>query len=266
MKILSFDVGIINLAYCIFDSDTLKIQYWEIITTPDHTNYSKLYINVITELDKRPFLLDVDVVLIEKQPSFNPKMRIISGCLQTYFFIRGVIDRPEKKIQSVEFFSPKNKLKCYTGPEIIVTGSTKYAQTKKKGILIAEWMLRKNNESDMFKDVFQKSKKKDDLADSYLQAITWCIFKKIMKNTHTDTDIIIEHVVKLTKIEIKKQLKEYLHITEQGDLIDIFNNIPEKLKNGLKIQFPMDLESINKFCSDWCLKTDIKKFNNFLKT
>ena len=264
MKVVSFDVGIINLAYCIFDSDTSKILYWEIITTPDHTNYSRLYINVITELDKRPFLLDTDVVLIEKQPSFNPKMRIISGCLQTYFFIRGVIDRPEKKIQSVEFFSPKHKLKCYTGPELIVKGSTKYAQTKKKAVLITEWMLKKNNESIAFNDLFQKSKKKDDLSDSYLQAITWCIFKKLIKTT--TGSITVEQVVKVTKVELKKQIKEYLLTKEQGDLIEIFNDIPESLKKNLKIIFPMDLESINKFCSDWCLKTDVKRFNNFLKT
>ena len=48
VKVLSFDVGIINLAYCIFDSVTLKIVHWEIITL-DNTaaNYSKLYINLI---------------------------------------------------------------------------------------------------------------------------------------------------------------------------------------------------------------------------
>ena len=153
MKILSFDVGIINLAYCII-SDS-KICHWEIITTPDHNNYSKLYVNLITELDRRSHLLDTDVVLIEKQPSFNPKMRIIAGCLQTYFYIRGVVDRPLNKIKSVEFFSPKNKLKCYNGPELHVTGGSKYAQTKKKGILIAVWMLKYFNESIDFQTFFE---------------------------------------------------------------------------------------------------------------
>ena len=122
MKILSFDVGIINLAYCIISDE--KIIHWEIITLTDGNEKLKfnakinssgiadLYINLIKQLDLRPHLLDVDIVLIEKQPSFNPKMRIIAGCLQTYFYIRGVVDRLENKINSVEFFSPKNKLKC----------------------------------------------------------------------------------------------------------------------------------------------------------
>ena len=126
MKILSFDVGIINLAYCIFDSETNKIIHWEIINNEiggkfnakiSNSGVSDLYIHLIKNLDQRPHLLDVDIVLIEKQPSFNPKMRIIAGCLQTYFYIRGVVDRTPS-IKSVEFFSPKNKLNCYTGPEL----------------------------------------------------------------------------------------------------------------------------------------------------
>ena len=53
VKVLSFDVGIINLAYCIFDSLTLKIVHWEIITL-DNTaaNYSKLYICTDSPDDK----------------------------------------------------------------------------------------------------------------------------------------------------------------------------------------------------------------------
>ena len=180
VKVLSFDVGIINLAYCIFDSVTLKIVHWEIITL-DNTaaNYSKLYINLIKALDLRPHLIDVDNVLIEKQPSLNPKMRIVAGCLQTYFFIRGVVDST-KPINTVEFFSPKNKLKCYTGPELTVPGKSKYAQTKQRGVLIAKSKLIEFHEPLERLYFFENSKKKDDLADCYLQAVTYCVFRKII--------------------------------------------------------------------------------------
>jgi hypothetical protein len=251
MIILSFDVGIINLAYCIFDSTECKLQHWEIITTPDHNNYSKLYTNLITELDHRKHLLSVDTVLIEKQPSFNPKMRIIAGCLQTYFFIRGVIDQPENPIKCVDFFSPKHKLKCYTGPELTVTGSNKYTQTKKKAVLIAGWMLEKNNESINFKNIFKNSKKKDDLSDCYLQALTYCTFKKLNPVGPGVPVAFIEEakLVKITKIQIKKELTEYLTSEKEIDE-GIQNYITEKYS----ITFPLNSESLSKICSEFGLK------------
>lgn len=87
MRVLSFDVGIVNLAYCLFDTSSLKILYWEVIKLENIKDHSKLHVNLITELDNRKYLLEnTDVVLIEKQPSFNPKMRIIASCLQSYFY------------------------------------------------------------------------------------------------------------------------------------------------------------------------------------
>jgi len=223
MKILSFDVGIINLAYCIFDSDNSKIIQWGIIDLKitdfsgkipnGNSSIAKaandIHVTLIKKLDSLPFLLETDYVVIEKQPSFNPKMRIIGGCLQSYFYIRGIIDNP--KITSIEFFSPKHKLKCYTGPQLTIESKakSKYTQTKKMGILIAQAKLEEFEESMLNKELFEKSKKKDDLADCYLQAITFCLFKKFKKgNTIEQT---IEQTVKLlTKVQIKKQLKEYL--------------------------------------------------------
>jgi hypothetical protein len=181
MLVLSFDVGIINLAYCIFNTNTCKINHWEIIKI----NTDNLYINLIKELDLRKHLLDVEIVLIEKQPSFNPKMRIIAGCLQTYFFIRGMVDQIENPIKSVEFFSPKNKLKCYTGPLLTIESKTKskYSKTKKMGILIAESKLNQYSESIENKELFRTTNKKDDLSDCYLQALTWSTFKKLINIT-----------------------------------------------------------------------------------
>jgi len=183
-------------------------------------------------------------------------MRIIAGCLQTYFFIRGVIDQPEQAIQSVEFFSPKHKLKCYTGPELTVTGSTKYAQTKKKGIIIAEWMLEKNNESINFKNIFKNSKKKDDLSDCYLQALTYCTFKRLKPNNPSSPIAFIEQspVVKITKIQIKKELIEYL--TSEKEMSE---NTQKYIVEKYSV---LNSETIGKLCSDFCLK---KKFDYFCK-
>ena len=248
MRILSFDVGIINLAYCIFDSTTYKILNWGIIDLKVSGFTAKvpsgkasiakaandIHITLIKELDALPILLNVDYVVIEKQPSFNPKMRIIGGCLQTYFYIRGIVDN--LKITSIEFFSPKHKLKCYTGPEIKLESKvkSKYAQTKKTGIIIAKLKLNEFNEKNEFKLQFENSKKKDDLADCYLQAITFCIFKKFKNENVENVENVIENVVEnvfeklLTKIEIKKQLKEYLVINKNFDNVEFMDLILKK--------------------------------------
>ena len=82
MKILSFDVGIKNLAYCITNNEV--IEKWEVLditANAKESNCAKL----VTILDTCEGLLDCDLVLIEKQPSKNNKMRIIEGLLNAYF-------------------------------------------------------------------------------------------------------------------------------------------------------------------------------------
>lgn len=275
MKILSFDVGIINLAYCIFETTTEKILHWGIIDLKGSQTFSAkvpsgngniakaandIHISLIKSLDLHPFLLDVDYVVIEKQPSFNPKMRIIGGCLQSYFYIRGVIDRVGIPIKSIEFFSPKHKLKCYTGPELTITSKakSKYTQTKKMGILIAMAKLDEYNETE-FKRVFEASKKKDDLADCYLQAITFCLFKKFKKNNTIPVDPVepVEPVKPLTKVQIKKQLKEYLDknikIYSVGELLQ---NPENGLENILEAMDPVLKKNI-------ILKYNCSSFKSF---
>ena len=262
MKILSFDVGIVNLAYCIIDND-LKIEKWEIITIPSEKKFSahistsgvsELYINLIKELDNRKFMLDVDIVLIEKQPSFNPKMRIIAGCLQTYFYIRGVVDKVDP-IKSVEFFSPKNKLKCYTGPALDISknGKTvkgKYAQTKKMGVAIARVKLQEYSETN-FVDFFEKNKKKDDLSDCYLQALTYISFKKVKVQSQVQVQV-------LTKVQVKKQLKEFLD--SQIKNCSVLEIMEKNFRSIHELEFPFELsESIELLLT----KLSMKKYNTF---
>ena len=264
MKILSFDVGIINLAYCIFDSTNCKIIEWEVITLNVTTNVNNLYINLINQLDLRKYLLNVDTVLIEKQPSLNPKMRIIAGCLQTYFFIRGVIDL--KTIHAVEFFSPKNKLKCYTGPELVVTGKGKYSQTKKMGVLIARSKLNEFSESMDFKDLFEKSKKKDDLADCYIQAVTWCSFKKILHYISPGTSQESVELLK-SKVVIKKNLKELLELSVSDEglgLLEFMNSgisqiLQKSIIHKFSISFPITIVELDVLFGDLNMKGCLKK-------
>jgi hypothetical protein len=277
MKILSFDVGIINLAYCIFDTSNCKINNWGIIDlkvpqfsarVPSGNNAiaksaNDIHVTLIKELDNRKFLLDVDYVVIEKQPSFNPKMRIIGGCLQSYFYIRGIIDS-ENPITSIEFFSPKHKLKCYTGPELTIESKTKskYVQTKKMGILITREKLNEFNETEIIKKQFESSKKQDDLADSYLQAITFSVFKKFISKS-LQQHCFVEHVQsELTNSQIKRQLKQYLDSKIQerktngvSNLLETLDNMETKLKDSIFKKWNITDFSETIFLDDLAMKS-----------
>ena len=263
MRILSFDVGIVNLAYCIIESQPEpKIVHWEIIELAKRGNtfsahiassgIAELYLTLINELDNRPHLLDVDIVLIEKQPSFNPKMRIVAGCLQTYFYIRGVVDKTTQPIKSVEFFSPKHKLKCYTGPVLDISSKNgklvkgKYAQTKKMGIAIAHAKLAEHNESATFVKFFESSKKRDDLSDCYLQALTYLTFKQQPSR-----------IVKNTKSSLKQQLKTFLDgCIKKCNVMELMD---QSFKTINDLEFPFELpESVEILCSRFSMKKYMK--------
>ena len=87
MIILSFDVGIKNLAYCQIDSCTSDILDWNVIDCSVSRN-GNVIVKLIEELESIPNLLESDKILIEKQPSFNPQMRIISTAIYVYFTLR----------------------------------------------------------------------------------------------------------------------------------------------------------------------------------
>jgi hypothetical protein len=273
VKILSFDVGIVNLAYCIFDTTTRKITHWEVIELTAKNFSAKvpsgkasissaandIHINLIKALDLRPFLLNVNVVLIEKQPSFNPKMRIIGGCLQSYFYIRGVIDLKEASITSVEFFSPKHKLKCYTGPPIVLQSKVKgkYAQTKKTGIAIAEIKLNEYSEPLTTKAIYNTSKKKDDLSDCYLQALTYATFKKLIPVSGNVNSTLPESGVQEkqkpeTKASLKKKMKDFL-----DSRVKVYS-VVELLNNNFGISTLTLADDFNKSLKEKYTFTDLK--------
>ena len=190
MIILSFDVGIKNLAYCQIDSCTLDILDWNVIdcSVPRNCN---VIVKLIEELESIPNLLESDTILIEKQPSFNPQMRIISTAIYVYFTLRLNYEKGTKT--KILYYSAKNKLKLCNNTESIQIkneeksdGTLKckkgkrksYYYNKKAAIEQTKFFLEdkiKNQKSwyDKYLIFFNKCKKKDDLADSYLQALAY---------------------------------------------------------------------------------------------
>lgn len=246
MKILSWDVGIYNLSYCILEKNEetkeIKIIDWDIVNLVDNEEMKKnttlIFENIPRKLHEKSQLLDVDIVVIENQPSLkNPKMKSIQMILYSYFLILGKVigngDKSGGYIQSIDFCSASNKLKVYDGPEIILqekpkrvtkakpkkdspqiniivneenigigkiekekieeikiddsnkdneekkkkSSSVKYADKKRLAIEHSKYYLKENPE---FIDFFNEHKKKDDLADSFLQGLYY--IKKNLKS------------------------------------------------------------------------------------
>lgn len=170
MIYLSFDVGIKNLAYCQIDTSSEEKNNWNIVDWNvldcSATNY---VLKIIEELDNIPNLLDSDIILIEKQPSCNPKMRIISTVIYVYFTIRIQYEN-QKKIKLM-YYSPKYKLRC-CDEKFDIKVKSKYAYNKKLGIEHTKVFLKESP----FLIYFLSHKKKDDLADSFLQGLSYILF------------------------------------------------------------------------------------------
>ena len=79
--------------------------------------------------------------------------------------MRNTIDN--NKPMDIHFISPRNKLKVYTGPKIECPYSNPYKKKKWLGIEYCRYILKDSK----WLTHFNKHKKKDDLADSYLQGL-----------------------------------------------------------------------------------------------
>ena len=139
-------------------------------------NFDDVKYGLIMELEKRNGLLSADYVVIENQPSFkNPRMKSIASTLYDYYLIRGIIDKQVTKsnISQVKFMSPSNKLKLASEgdtKQLVKAKSTDdtkaYKLTKSLGIKYCLDLIA--HLSDWIKH-FNSFKKRDDLADSFLQ-------------------------------------------------------------------------------------------------
>lgn len=138
-------------------------------------NANHISINVLAkilyrELEKITGLDQIDMVIIENQPVLkNPKMKSIQMIVFSYFLFEQM---RHSHPYEVKLFNASKKLKAYDGPEIKTTKKI-YAKRKFLSIEYTKYFIKKFKIETKWLDVFTLAKKKDDLADCYLQALTY---------------------------------------------------------------------------------------------
>jgi hypothetical protein len=131
----------------------------------DIFNLSKI---LIEELNLKTDFLNHGVICIENQPALkNPVMKTVQMILYSYFMIEGATK--DKLVEQVHMINARNKLKVYKGPPVECKYKEKYKRNKYLSVEYTKLMILQ--EEKKFIDLFNESKKKDDLADAYLQGI-----------------------------------------------------------------------------------------------
>lgn len=156
-----------NVKYCCTAHSKKFPKKKKLNTNHDLLKISQLCVSKLRELD----IKEVGSVLIENQPALkNPVMKSIQMMIYTFFVMDGVMSG-SSKIEKIHMVNARNKLKVYKGPKIECNKKGKYAQNKYLSVEYTKEMIK--DEDNCFQELFKESKKKDDLADAYLQGIYW---------------------------------------------------------------------------------------------
>lgn len=205
--ILSFDVGIVNLAFCLVKvpiptpirkkaadteaplppSNTGTILDWDIICLAEDGEKAKKI--PLATLGRRLFArLDtlweqwkdaIDYVLIENQPSrLNGHMKSVQMLIYAYFLYKSetletLLVNASGKLKTHEVASAQALLECPCPYE------DGYKKNKWMSIRICDYYIRQD---EGLKERMAAHKKKDDLCDALLQAMGWYhkTFKSIL--------------------------------------------------------------------------------------
>ena len=158
MIVLSIDVGTRNLALCQLKSDTKEILHWDVDGIPPQS-VKGIFPALRDHLRERNWINDSDVVLIEKQPGQNKKMKSVEHFLHAYF----VISDKDTIIYDARF----------KVPDVVGPGKAMYKKRKETAITRCGEFLDTSEVNSHWLPVFKNSKKKDDLADTVLQAFSY---------------------------------------------------------------------------------------------
>lgn len=190
MIYISFDIGVKNLAICILEyTDVMKIVDWRIIclaeTKKELKGIDDISERIFAEMDnvigglKEKSIDFIDYVLIENQPSnLNGIMKTIQHIIYCYF---SLVKYWDKTVGHVVLVNASLKCKNHDyKPDMEPIADApknskgfkreKYKQNKAMSIAICRHYIE-NDEKLL--ETFDTNKKKDDLCDSCLQAVSY---------------------------------------------------------------------------------------------
>ena len=193
MIYISFDIGVKNLALCILkqSGNEVTIIDWQVICLADKKKQLKGVNNIAEvlfyELDNIIGRLEgiqityIDKVIIENQPSnLNGIMKTIQHMIFSYF---DLLRHWDKIVGEVVLINPTHKLQnhCYDPPVVVTLDqpvktdkrkakNDKYKLNKLHGIQICIQYIRNDTR---LQELFAAHKKKDDLADTCMQTISY---------------------------------------------------------------------------------------------
>jgi hypothetical protein len=132
----------------------MKIIKWDVSGVPPQ-HVDGIFPCMRDHLNDKPWVLDADIVLIEKQPPTNRVMGTVQNFLHAYFVIHN---------KETIIYDARHKVPDVCGP-----GKAMYNKRKKVAIERTHEHLKTETINAEWLEMFEKSKKKDDLADTFLQ-------------------------------------------------------------------------------------------------
>lgn len=196
-KILSWDVGIKNLAYCALDDRT--IVSWKLLCLPACKPEDLCHV-LCRVLDAETFPEGLEAVVVERQPGRNKTMLRVEAYLAMYFAKQGI---------RVITYHAGNKLKD-TGQENRGRGAQMYRARKNASVDLARDFLRETQQD---ASVLERAKKKDDLADALMQGLSFLSGSHVTSQAPVKARKPTEKQKRLSKGNILYLLKDKLKHT-----------------------------------------------------
>lgn len=147
-------------------------HFLEEIKSKNASQYDLIYLgiqikeklNQILQLQQNKYNIDIAVIENQISPIAN-RMKTIQGMLAQYLIMNN--------IHNIIFYSASNKLKIFTSDK----DKTTYTQRKKMSIQYTQQLLEEYVPLQLWINYFNKHKKNDDLADCFLQGLSYLIQK-----------------------------------------------------------------------------------------
>ena len=139
---------------CLMDQTNEKIIEWDVSGVPPQ-HQDGVFVCMRDHLNSKPWILDADIVLIEKQPPTYRGMGAVHNFLHAYFVIHN---------KETIIYDARHKVPDVCGP-----GKAMYNKRKKVAIERTHEHLQTQEINKNWLEMFEGSRKKDDLADTFLQ-------------------------------------------------------------------------------------------------